>query len=249
MKLTQYHPLLLTAFASASMMCCVNAQTLPKGTEPVDDGTSLLVISDNNKEASTDIKFPTQAVESEVGITKPLRSDGLDGSLEDNPELTKLIAEAEEETPAGPDTQVTADQGIQIQVEKSTGKSGAMNQPGAVKVYSPWPAKPISPAPEGWKFAPPPSGVEPFKTTVKLSSGNTVDLSVTPFVLIPISDGRSAIRIAEPGYDPAQQYAQKETVGTMFQNSTTELENNEKQAASAIMRLQQLLSSLPQQQQ
>ena len=91
--------------------------------------------------------------------------------------------------------------------------------------------------------------MEPFKTTVKLSSGNTVDLSVTPFVLIPISDGRSAIRIAEPGYNPAQQYAQKETVGTMLQNSTTELENNEKQAASAIMRLQQLLSSLPQQQQ
>ena len=63
MKLTQYHPLILTAFATASvvasMMCCVNAQTVPKATEPVGDGASLLVISDNNKEASADVKFPT----------------------------------------------------------------------------------------------------------------------------------------------------------------------------------------------
>lgn len=231
MKLTHSKHLFLTAMTSASMVCLLNAQTAPKATSVEDDTASLRTIagSDNNAKdvgAVTETAVP----KSQEDVAKP-----------------DITADLDKPAKKTAPTQVTADEGIQIQVEKSTTMSGALNKPGAVKVYSPWPAKPISPAPAGWKFAPAPAGVTPFKTTVKLSSGNTVDLSVTPFVLVPISDGFNAIRIAEPGYDPAQQYAQKETVGTMLQNSTTEIENNEKQAAAAIMQLQQLLSSLPQQ--
>ncbi len=143
--------------------------------------------------------------------------------------------------------QETADEGIQIQVEKSSSVSGAADHAGAVKIYSPWPAKPISPAPAGWKFVPAPAGLKPYRTTVTLGSGSRVDLSITPFVLVPLSDGQNAIRIAEPGYDPALHYAQKATIGTMLKKSTAELEENEKHAADVISRLQQLLSSLPQQ--
>ena len=234
MKRTHSKHLFLTAIASASMMCMLNAQTAPKSTSPEDDTTSLLTMEDSKKNTPEEVGSVPEAKSPESLVDEP------------KPEIT---ADLDNSATKSAPTQVTADEGIQIQVEKSTAKSGVMNKPGAVKIYSPWPAKPISPAPAGWKFVPAPAGLAPFKTTVKLSSGNTVDLSVTPFVLVPISDGLNAIRIAEPGYDPAQQYAQKETVGTMLQNSTTEIENNEKQAAAAIMQLQQLLSSLPQQQQ
>jgi len=138
-----------------------------------------------------------------------------------------------------------ADGGIQIQVEKSSGKSGAKQSKGAVKIDAPWPAKPISLPPAGWKFAPAPKGTQPFRTQVKLVSGNTVDLSITPYVLVPITDGNTSIKISEPGYEAQLQYAQKNTLGVMLQNSTAEIENHEKHAADAIQRLQQLLSSLP----
>ena len=153
----------------------------------------------------------------------------------------------DESKPQGdvPEVQQTADEGIQIQVESSTAISGNANDSGKIKVYSPWPAKPLADAPVGWKYVPAPAEIEDYKQTVKLSSGNAIDLSITPFVLEPISDGVQVISIAEPGYDPALQYAQKNTVGTMLKKSTMELEENEKHAAKAISLLQQLLSSLP----
>ncbi len=224
---------LISAFASLALTCGLNAQTAPKSSGADDDNSSLLEKSgDNIGDAS------------KSGEVNPDVEAGVDGSASNVPEIVDPAKPLE----SAPAMQKTADEGIQIQVEGSSGKSGAMNLPGAVKVYSPWPAKPLAQAPTGWKFSPAPSGLMPFKTKVKLGSGKMVDLSITPFVLVPVSDGLRAIRIAEPGYDPAQKYAQQDTVGTMLQNSTMELENNEKQAADAIMRLQQLLSSLPQQQ-
>ena len=142
-------------------------------------------------------------------------------------------------------TAKSSDGGIEIQVEKTTGKTGAKHSKGKVKVYSPYPAKPISNPPLGWKYAPAPKGTTPFRTSVKLASGNSVDLAITPYVLVPLADGRNIISISEPGYDAAQKYDQPDTVGAMLQSSTAEIENHEKRAAEAISRLQQLLSSLP----
>lgn len=228
MKFTPYVSL-FSALVSLALTGGLVAQTAPKSTG-IDDGDSSLLIPSGNQDDDASVK---------AGDVKP------DADVPE-PDVSVSVDPAKPVQAPSP-TQKTADEGIQIQVEKSTGKSGAMNQPGAVKVYSPWPAKPLAQAPAGWKFAPAPTGLAPFKTTVKLGDGNSVALSITPFVLVPVSDGINAIRIAEPGYDPAQQYVQKDTVGTMLQKSTVELEENEKHAAEAISRLQQLLSSLPQQ--
>jgi hypothetical protein len=197
----------------------LHAQTAPESTLPDDDEASLLLIT--GKEA--------QGVEDKIAFGEPVTA-------------TDMIEQDDE-----PEMQKTADEGIQIQVEKTAGKAGENNGLSAVKIYSPWPAKPIVPAPEGWKFSPAPAGLAPYRKTVVLGNGSTVPLAITPFVLMPVSDGLNAIRIAEPGYDPIQQYTQQDTVGSILQKSTTELEQNEKQAADAIRRLQLLLSSLPQQ--
>ncbi len=197
----------------------VHAQTVPESTAPAEDTASLLLITGKDGHGA-EVKLDF----GEAGDA----GDAID--MGDEPALQK-----------------TADEGIQIQVEKITGQSGAENAHHQVKIYSPWPAKPISPAPEGWKFSPAPAGLAPYRKKVVLGNGKGVPLTITPFVLVPVSDGLNVIRIVEPGYDPARGYNQQETVGTILQNSTAELEQNEKQAAVAIRRLQLLLSSLPHQ--
>ncbi len=144
-----------------------------------------------------------------------------------------------------PDVQQTPDEGISIQVEKPNIAPGAVPPTGEVKIYSPWPAKPMFPAPEGWKFAPAPEALAPYRTKATLSTGQEVSLAITPFVLVPITDGQTSIRISEPGYQPELGYVQRDTIGVMLQKSNADLEQNEQQAAESIRRLQQLLSSLP----
>jgi len=145
--------------------------------------------------------------------------------------------------------QKTADEGIHIEVEQVANASGKKSESGYIRIYSPWPAKPMSKAPDGWKYVPAPAQLQAYNQKIKLGDGTSVDLSITPFVLVPVSDGATIIRIAEPGYHPALDLSQEKTIGSMLQKSTSEIEDNEKQAAKAISLLQQLLSSLPQKQQ
>ena len=198
----------------------LQAQTLTDPEPSAEDPISML-------------ELPPATVVDEDGKSSPTVEIEADDTSEISPDDSQAT-EPEENT------------GIQIQIEKTAQKSGARHEKGKVKVYSPWPAKPISSPPIGWKFAPAPKGTEPFRTQVTLSSGNTVDLSITPYVIVPLSDGKTSIKISEPGYNAAQQ-SQEDTMGVMLYNSITEIENHEKHAADTIQRLQQLLSSLPRQ--
>jgi len=153
--------------------------------------------------------------------------------------------EALDDEPSEEEEDEVVEKGIQVQIEKIAGKP--VNGDGSVKVDAPWPAKPISTPPTGWKFALAGKGVEPFLTKVTLSNGSDVELSITPYILEPLSDGLTSIKITEPGYQAGVGYDEENTLGIMLQNSTKEIENHEKQTAQAIERLQQLLSSLPRQ--
>ena len=84
-----------------------------------------------------------------------------------------------------PDLEKSVNEGIQIEVEKFSSNSNLTNETGQVKVYSPWPAKPLDTPPLGWKFIPAPEGIEPYRTTVKLGAKSSVDLAITPYVLVP----------------------------------------------------------------
>lgn len=140
----------------------------------------------------------------------------------------------------------TVDEGIKITVENSTNSAGKVGDAGDIRVYSPFPAKPMSAAPEGWRYEPAPQAFQAHAQTVKLSSGATIDLSITPFVLVPSSDGSNVFTIREPGFEPEMNFSQQHTIGAMLQASTEEIEKHEKAVAKAMTRLQQLLSSLPQ---
>ena len=165
------------------------------------------------------------------------------------PQFVKPVAEMpplSELRPLIPEPKKRVNEGIQIQVEKVKGASSHAGATGKVKVSSPWPAKPLDSPPLGWKYIPAPDGIDPYRTAVKLGDQKSVNLSITPYVLVPASDGRNVIRIVEPGYQPAQGYLQEDTIGSILKESTQELERHEQRAAAAIQRFQQLLSSLPQ---
>lgn len=181
--------------------------------------------------------FPESLLESSTSDTKAdsVSEENGKASEAQDPEMEQTDQKLEE----------TVDEGIQIQVEKSSKASGANTPTGEVKIYSPWPSKPLFPAPQGWKFTPAPKGIKPYRTAVKLSSGREVNLAITPFVLTPEANGFTSVSIKEPGYDPELGYDQSHTVGAMLRKSTADIEENERQAAESIRRLQQLLTSLP----
>lgn len=180
--------------------------------------------------------------------SKPVKKGKGKGNEDQSTELNEgmpPLSELTPLTPTPPEVEKPVNEGIQIQVEKSNGKAGGGAGNGEVKITSPWPAKPLDVPPLGWKYIPAPAGIEPYRTTVKLGDSDSVNLAITPYVLVPASDGRNVIRISEPGYQPSQNNLQQSTIGSILQQSTEEIERNERQTGAAIQRLQQLLSSLP----
>jgi len=81
-----------------------------------------------------------------------------------------------------------ADDVIGIRVTRSSPENGEVKSPYKVlKVAAPFPAKPILPAPAGWKFAPSPKGLPAYRVSTKLKDGSPVGLLITP-----LSSGKSS---------------------------------------------------------
>ena len=182
-----------------------------------------------------------QLTEDEAALSTPSIKEELTAS--DSVEAGEDSSKGQEAFPEAPQT---ADEGIELKVEKSTDSSGNAIESETIKIYSLSPAKPLAAAPEGWHYVPAPYAIKAYKQTVNLVGGNTIDLAITPFVLVPSSDDTKLFSISEPGYNPSMKFSQQETIGAMLQAATMDIEKHEKQAAKAIDLLEQLLSTLPQ---
>lgn len=133
--------------------------------------------------------------------------------------------------------------GLTVRVEKLQAGSGKVD-PSKVKLLAPFPAKPLSQPPAGWKLQPSESA-PPFVREVELAPGRKMTLTVKPQVLVPEVDGSTSFSIAEPGYNPALGYQQDGTVGAVLSRSIRELDDDSKALGIAVDNLQQLLVSLP----
>lgn len=131
-----------------------------------------------------------------------------------------------------------------VRVEVEAGSSTAQVNASDIKLLAPFPAKPLSPPPPGWKLVHP-EDVPPFSKKVELASGSTVTLSIRPHVLVPDADGDAVFGIREPGFDPAAHYSQKNTVGAVLADSIMSLDANSDRLGAAAKRLDELLTSLP----
>lgn len=134
-------------------------------------------------------------------------------------------------------------EGLTVRVEKLQTGAGAID-PKQVKLAAPFPAKPISRPPAGWKLLDS-EHVPTLTREVELTPGSTITLTVRPHVLVPEDDGQSVFTVAEPGFDTALGYAQNATVGAILTNSLLHMDEDSKRLGTVVDQLQQLLVSLP----
>ena len=165
------------------------------------------------------------------------------------PEDSEVVAEtpekqAPEKIVADPvDAAAPPRESLSVRVEKVKTGSGQID-PSKVKLSAPFPAKPLAPAPVGWRLESS-DQVPPFTREVELSPGKKITLTIRPHLLVPDADGSSVFSVSEPGFEPSLAYHQASTVGAILSTSVRQLEEDSKQMSTAIEKLQQLLGSLP----
>lgn len=175
---------------------------------------------------------PKEPAEAPVLVTgKPPTDTELIEEPADQPETT-----AEEPAPK-------PQKGLAVRVEKLQAGTGNID-PSQVKLIAPFPAKPLAPAPAGWRLEASESA-PPFTREVELSPGKKITLKVRPHLLVPEADGAGVFNVSESGFDPSLGYQQSATVGAILSNSIRQLDEDSKQLGGAIDKLQQLLVSLP----
>lgn len=135
------------------------------------------------------------------------------------------------------------EKGLSVRVEKLQTGAGRID-PAQVKIAAPFPAKPISRPPAGWKVMDSEQAPE-LTREVELAPGSTITLTVRPHVLVPDDDGSTVFSVAEPGFDNSLGYAQDATVGAILSQSLLRMDEDSKRLGSVVDHLQQLLVSLP----
>jgi len=165
------------------------------------------------------------------------------GRPPENVALVPAETEHKESEPKFVDPPIPEEDGLSVDVEKLQNGKGVI-QSGEIKLLAPFPAKPLSPTPAGWKLDSL-ADVPPLKKEVELSPGKKITLTIRPHLLVPETDGATSFSITETGYNPTLGYKQKDTVGAILSRSIHQLENDSKELGTAIDNLQQLLVSLP----
>lgn len=176
---------------------------------------------------------PVEPPVADIGTGKP--PEGTETAAEPPPHEAIAIA-PDEATP-------TATDGLAVRVEKLHTGQGSIN-PAEVKLFAPFPAKPLAQPPAGWHLDAS-NTAPPFTREVELAPGTTITLTIRPHLLVPDADGANVFAIAEPGFDNKLGYAQTATVGANLSNTIRRLDEDSKQLGTAIDSLQQLLVSLP----
>lgn len=159
------------------------------------------------------------------------------------PESAGLDTPAAEPAPAVEPPPSEPRKGLTVRVEKLQSGSGKID-PAKVKLLAPFPAKPLSQPPAGWKLQSS-DAAPPFIREVELAPGRKITLTVKPQILVPEADGVQSFSIAEPGFDSTRGYQQDGTVGAVLSRSIRELDDDAKALGIAVDSLQQLLVSLP----
>ncbi|BCX49111.1 hypothetical protein HAHE_30190 [Haloferula helveola] len=131
-----------------------------------------------------------------------------------------------------------------VRVEIEGGDTNSHFAAKDIKLVAPFPAKPLSSPPKGWRLIHPESAPA-ISEQVSLANGSKIRLSIRPHVLVPDADGSQVFALSEPGFDPTLGYAQTETVGAVLADTIHDLDRNGDRLDAAARRLAELLDSLP----
>jgi hypothetical protein len=248
----QIHAILLGLFVVPAALRAQNPGTEPI-SDPVLEAIQKFQASPSGKPNEVKVELPapkethTPPVKKIKDAEIPPEADELvTGPPSDDSEPVTDPAEITAPDPQAPfaeDAPTPPREGLIVRVTKIKTGSGEIN-PDQVKLSAPFPAKPLTAAPVGWRLESS-NQVPPFTRDVELSPGKHITLSIRPHVLVPEADGQAVFSVLEPGFEPSLGYQQATTVGAVLSTSVRQLEEDSKHMGEAIDKLQQLLSSLP----
>lgn len=201
------------------------------------------VVATEEKPAATEISEKQDAtVENDAKDTAE-SAVLVTGTPPDGSELIKEGEPAPASPPVAKEPAPKQQKGLAVRVEKLKTGTGSID-PSKVKLLAPFPAKPLGPAPAGWRLEVN-ENAPPITREVELSPGKKITLKIKPQLLVPAADGAEVFSVSEPGFDPALGYQQNATVGAIVSNSIRQLDDDAKKLGATIDSLQQLLVSLP----
>jgi len=226
----------MTAFRSIIACAMLGAPAIAQDIAPKDDARDPVLSAlsgglgeDDGPSVTVDISASAQSLLPEDSgqpvLVKPSVGAG-----------EREATEPEEESRPEPE-------GVTVTVEPGSAGSAAVDA-ASVKLLAPFPAKPLSAPPAGWRLEHP-KEVPAFVREVPLSNGTKISLSIRPHLLVPDADGSNVIAVKEPGYEPALRYAQTGTMSAVLSSSLEQLDEDSRKMSEAVERLGQLLSSLP----
>ena len=143
-----------------------------------------------------------------------------------------------------PPPAATEPDGPGVKVE-SWSDSHGKTPPADLRLTAPFPAKPLRPAPAGWRIDRS-TKTPAFVQEVELAPGKRISLSIQPHILVPDADGIQVFSVAEPGFRPEHGYQQEQTVGAILAHTILKLDDEAKKLNHALEELQQILVALPQ---
>jgi len=179
------------------------------------------------------------ATEEEYVGEESTTQDQETGEPDDGVRVSPSVAHTDE-----PEAAKEEERGVQISVSAVSGKLESVD-PGQISIKAPFPAKPLTPAPAGWKLVRSEDPEAGFEQAVEITPGTGMKLTIRPHVLVPDSDGTTTFAVIEPGFQPSLQYRQADTVGCLLGNSIRHLKEDDAKIGESIRRLEQLLVSLP----
>jgi len=226
-----------------------NVQEEPR-VDPVQDAIEAFTNRDKKPNEVVVVLEPP-APEKPVEVPNPVESSAepapikVTGSVPSEalavtPTVPAQPADGDAQSPESPAKPVSE---LIVRVEKLQVGKGKID-PTQVKLHTPYPAKPLSATPAGWRLDTSESA-PPFTREVEIAPGSKITLTISPHLMIPDADGANVFAISEPGYDNSLGYQQNATVGAILSNSVRQLDEDSKKLGTAIDRIQQLLVSLP----
>lgn len=153
------------------------------------------------------------------------------------PEVDAPGANDAEDIPSPPSGPV-----VRVQSLREAG--GAAVDASAVRITTPFPAKPLGAPPPGWRIVVAEDAPE-FAEKVEVAPGTWITLGIRPHVLVPAADGREIFHIREPGLAAAEGYRQSTTVSAAIAASLHQLEDDARVLGQVVDELEQILISLP----
>ncbi|MEO1856624.1 MAG: hypothetical protein ABGY95_04565 [Rubritalea sp.] len=211
------------------------------------DAPAAIIVDDTDlTEYDSDNSLTGKEVETSQSLDALEPSENLDKpeKSEETPESVLVVVEHEPLPRQPKDMRLPEpNEPVTVKIELPEQINLSEAQTGTFQLLTPWAPKPMQKPPIGWRYIPA-EQEKAYPIKVKLTTGKTLSLSVTPYTLVPEISSR-IIQAREPGYEPRRGYQQVHSISASLRTTTNNLEQAGNSLDQSIANLAALVDSLP----